>query len=129
MRPPERGCEAADVLCLPSMHEIFPVSFLEAWSVGTAVVASDIETLRELIGKSGGGATAARDAQVLGALLAKLLAAPADCRRLGDAGRRWWLANATPDHVVNEQERIYEDVLPGNRGRSPERAGQLSQGV
>src|SRR5204863_4862742 len=53
--------EAADLLCLPSEAEIFPGSFLEAWSVGTPVLAGDIATLRELVRISGGGATVKLD--------------------------------------------------------------------
>jgi len=33
---------AADLLCLPSLGETFGVVILEAWSVGTPAVVSDI---------------------------------------------------------------------------------------
>lgn len=102
---------SADVLCLPSRHEIFPVSFLEAWSAGTAVVASDIPPLVELTSTSGGGVAVRRDARELGAALGTLLADLGRCRRLADSGRAWWGANATPVRVVAGHEAIYEDAL------------------
>ena len=102
---------SADVLCLPSMHEIFPVSFLEAWSAATAVVSSDIASLLELLGRSGGGISVRRDAAELGTALGALLADPDRCRALGEIGRQWWLANATPALVAGGQEAIYEDVV------------------
>lgn len=108
---------AADVLCLPSMHEIFPVSFLEAWSVGTPVVGSDIRSLGELLSESGGGIAARRNEGELGVVLGTLLADPDRCRSLGQAGREWWLSNATPARVVAGQEAIYDGVLRADRER------------
>jgi glycosyltransferase involved in cell wall biosynthesis len=102
---------AADVLCLPSKHEIFPVSFLEAWSAYTAVVGSDIETLAEVLDRSGGGIAARRDAAALGAVLADLLGDMDSCRAYGRAGHAWWLENATPGRVVAAQDAIYGDLL------------------
>jgi glycosyltransferase involved in cell wall biosynthesis len=113
---------AADVLCLPSMHEIFPVSFLEAWSAGTAVVGSDIQALDELIRRSGGGIPVRRDERELGALLGSLLADRKRCRSLGQAGREWWSANATPPQVVAEHAALYEDVLSVSRQPPPRKA-------
>ena len=52
--------EAADVVCLPSEAEIFPLTLLKAWSVGTPVVTSDLPPLVELLKKAGGGLTSPR---------------------------------------------------------------------
>ena len=46
--------DAADLLCLPSAHEIFPLSVIEGWSVGTPALVTDLPPLRELIGLGGG---------------------------------------------------------------------------
>jgi len=112
---------AADVLCLPSKHEVFPVSFLEAWSAGTAVVGSDIETLAEVLDRSAGGIAVRRDADELGAVLGALLGDPERCRAFGRAGRDWWLENATPARVVAAQDAIYDDLLGADR-----RSGETS---
>lgn len=39
----------ADVFCLPSVHEGFPITVLEALASGTPVVASDIDAIREQV--------------------------------------------------------------------------------
>lgn len=108
---------AADVLCLPSSHEIFPVSFLEAWSAGTAVVASDIEPLVELVDRSGGGVTVKRDPVALGSLLADLLLEEGRAAALGSAGRAWWSEHATPARIVSAQETVYRELLLGTKRR------------
>jgi glycosyltransferase involved in cell wall biosynthesis len=102
--------DAADVLCLPSSGEIFPSSFLEAWSLGTPVVTSDIPPLLELIGRSGGGLAVPRDGDALADGVASLLLAPERARSLGEAGRRFWAESFTVAAVTREHERIYRSA-------------------
>lgn len=102
---------AADIVCLPSRHEIMPVSILEAWSAGKPVVTSDIATLRELVGRSGGGEAVRPDASAVAAALVGLLR-NADARReFGARGRAWWEAHATPAAVAACYTQIYESLL------------------
>jgi glycosyltransferase involved in cell wall biosynthesis len=102
--------DAADLLCLPSQAEIFPSSMLEAWSVGTPALTSDIPTLRELIKRSGGGATAARERAPLAAELVELLAQPDRLAAMGDAGRRFWADGFTPEKVARWHEDVYREA-------------------
>lgn len=44
---------ACDVFCMPSKSETFGLVYLEAWHKGKAVIAADIPTMNELIGKQG----------------------------------------------------------------------------
>lgn len=104
---------AADVLCLPSEAEIFPVSILEAWSAGTAVVTSDIPPLRELMTRSSGGVACARDVATLASTLTELLADPVRLRELGAAGRAFWNASYTTAAVARRHESVYEELLEG----------------
>jgi glycosyltransferase involved in cell wall biosynthesis len=102
--------EAADLLCLPSRGEIFPVSILEAWSIGTPVLVSDLPTLSELVEKSGGGATAPLDP---GAMADKIVALLGDSERLvelGEAGKRFWSTQCTPERVAAWHEQLYESI-------------------
>jgi glycosyltransferase involved in cell wall biosynthesis len=102
---------AADVLCLPSEAEIFPVSILEAWSVGTPVVTSDIAPLQELMRRSGGGVACARDAATLASTLSELAAEPERLHALGASGRAFWEASFTVDAVAARHESLYEELV------------------
>lgn len=102
--------DAADLLCLPSRGEIFPVSILEAWSVGTPVLVSDLATLRELVSKAGGGARAALDPRAMANAIVDLLDDPDKLLELGRAGRRFWSERATVEAVAAWHERLYESL-------------------
>ena len=102
--------DAADVLCLPSDAEIFPSSFLEAWTVATPVVASDIPPLRELVTRAGGGLVAERSAEAIAGALVALLSDPPRARALGDAGHAFWRDGFTVDAVAQLHEQLYRDV-------------------
>jgi glycosyltransferase involved in cell wall biosynthesis len=102
--------EAADVLCLPSEAEIFPISVLEAWSVGTPALTSDLPTLVELMQRSGGGRTTPREPHALAKSLLDLLDDGDGLRRLGEAGRAFWRAEATIDAAVERHETLYQQL-------------------
>jgi glycosyltransferase involved in cell wall biosynthesis len=108
--------DAADLLCLPSAHEIYPTSILEAWSIGTPVVTSDILTLTELMTQSGGGVAVPRDAATLGKALGRLLSDPTRLADLGARGQAFWRANGTPASVAACHVRQYEEVLSADSG-------------
>jgi glycosyltransferase involved in cell wall biosynthesis len=103
--------EAADLLCLPSEAEIFPGSFLEAWSVRTPVLASDLPTLREVMERSGGGVTVPRDAIAIAEAILELLHDRSRLERLGANGRSFWESECTPRAVAEWHERLYESLL------------------
>jgi glycosyltransferase involved in cell wall biosynthesis len=103
--------DAADLLCLPSEAEIFPGSFLEAWSVGTPVLASDIPTLRELVRVSGGGETVRRDSASIAAAIRQLMSDPGRLRALGEQGRTFWETECTVEAVAEWHERLYGSLL------------------
>jgi glycosyltransferase involved in cell wall biosynthesis len=107
--------EAADVLCLPSEAEILPISVLEAWSVRTPALTSDLPTLVELMRKSGGGRTVARESGALGAALLELLGDRDELRRLGEAGHAFWKSEATVEAVVRRHEQLYAKLV-GSEG-------------
>jgi phosphatidylinositol alpha-1,6-mannosyltransferase len=100
--------DAADLMCLPSAGEIFPVSILEAWSVGTPVLTSEIPTLHELVDRSGGGATAAREPEAVAEAIVALLAEPERLQALGESGHRFWKAHHTVEAVTRWHEELYE---------------------
>jgi glycosyltransferase involved in cell wall biosynthesis len=104
---------AADLLCLPSLGEIFPVAILEAWSAGTAVLVSDIPPLLELIDTVRAGRAAPRTPAAIAAALEAMLADPDELRAMGERGRAWWSANATPQAVACSHLALYRELLDG----------------
>ena len=108
--------EAADLLCLPSEFEIFPVSILEAWSARTPVLVTDIPPLRELVEGSGGGLTIERRADAIAVALARCLADPDGLRRMGDAGWEEWSRRYTIDAVVGWHEDEYMRLVGARNG-------------
>jgi glycosyltransferase involved in cell wall biosynthesis len=107
--------EAADILCLPSAHEIFPLSVLEAWSTRTPVVVSDLPPLVELMQRTGGGVTVQREPAPIAAVLVELLKRPEERRRLAAAGYAFWRRDHTPAVIAARHEGLYEDVLSEGR--------------
>ena len=109
----ERGAwlEAADLLCLPSSNEIFPVSVLEAWSARTAVVLSDLPPLVELLDRSGGGVAVARAPEPLADALIDLLLRSDKRGRLAEAGHRFWREGHTPDAIAACHEHLYTTLI------------------
>jgi glycosyltransferase involved in cell wall biosynthesis len=103
----------ADLLCLPSRHEIYPTSILEAWSRGTPVLTSDIPTLQELIDRSGGGRTAPRRPAAIAAAILEMLRDPAALREQGRRGEAFWRANGTPEAVAECYLRQYAELTAG----------------
>lgn len=115
--------EAADLMCLPSLGEIYPSSILEAWSAETAVLTSDIAPLAELIRRSGGGVTAPREAEAIAAAAAAVLRG--QHRDLGAAGYRYWRANATVEVVASRHIEMYREVIAEHAGKTAERRDGL----
>lgn len=103
--------DAADLLCLPSDHEIFPTSMLEGWSVGTPALVSDLSTLRELIEISGGGRAVQRDPAALARALTEMLSDPAALREYGRRGHEFWRTKHTPEAIAERHSEIYTELL------------------
>jgi glycosyltransferase involved in cell wall biosynthesis len=103
--------DAADLLCLPSRGEIFPGSILEAWSVGTPVLVSDLPTLRELVAKAGGGEAVPLDSMSLATAILELIEHPQRLRELGEAGRRFWSESCTVEAVAKWHEQLYGSLV------------------
>ncbi len=102
--------DAADLLCLPSEAEIFPLSVLESWSVGTPVVVSDIPPLRELVERTGGGVAAGRTPEAMARAVAELLADGSRRARLGEAGRAAWRSRYTTAAIAARHAEVYAAV-------------------
>jgi phosphatidylinositol alpha-1,6-mannosyltransferase len=104
---------AADVVVLPSLHEIFPIVILEAWSAGVPVVTSDIPALEHLVDVSGAGVTAPRNPAPLAAAVSDLLHDDDRRQTLGRSGRAYWQASCGLDTVAAAHEELYARLAGG----------------
>lgn len=80
---------AADVYCLPSLYEGFPLAVLEAMAAGLPVVASAVAGVPEAV-EDGvtGRLVPPEDVTALARALAEVAADPSAAQRMGEAGRR-----------------------------------------
>jgi glycosyltransferase involved in cell wall biosynthesis len=104
---------AADVFVLPSYTEGFPVSVLEAMALGTAIVATRVGAIPEMLqgndGEAAGIIVPPRDTESLKLAMEDLLQNPAKRSELGAAARRKCEANyQLSDHA----RRIVSDIWP-----------------
>lgn len=80
---------SAEVACVPSLYEGFSLPAVEAMASGTALVASDVGALAEVVGRDGraGVLVPAGDAAALTTVIGSLLCDPARRATIGAAGR------------------------------------------
>jgi phosphatidylinositol alpha-mannosyltransferase len=108
---------SADVHCTPCNRASFGMVLLEAMSCGRPVVASRISGFQMLLsdGREGVLVAPPDDPAAFAAALGQLLAAPAELRRMGAAGRRTATARYAWSSVAAELEAYYLEL----RGEAP----------
>lgn len=77
----------ATMLVMPSEHETFGHTYLEAWCAGKPVIAGDIPPLREVVRDRIDGLHAANEPRAIADAILTLLADPARAVAMGAAGR------------------------------------------
>jgi len=80
---------SAEVACVPSLYEGFSLPAVEAMASGTALVASDVGALAEVVGRDGraGVLVPAADVGALTTAIGGLLADPARRTAIGTSAR------------------------------------------
>lgn len=101
----------ATVLAMPSDHETFGHTYLEAWSMGRPVIAGDIPPLREVVREGIDGLHAANEPRAVARAVLRILADPLAARRMGEAGRQRLLERFTWPVIAARTERVYSDAL------------------
>lgn len=101
------------IFVFPSVAENFPISLLEAMIAGTAIVASDLEACREVLGDAA-EYFPPEDEKALRRILERLAGDPPAQRALGERARRRVLDHFTWDRVGAR----YEEQLLAHRRRS-----------
>lgn len=77
----------ATIFAMPSDHETFGHTYLEAWCAGRPVIAGDIAPLREVVREGIDGLHAANEPRAIADAILALLADPARASAMGAAGR------------------------------------------
>jgi len=107
-----RHLASLDVFALPSRFEGFPLAVLEALLARSAVVATDVGSVREAIRDGETGLLVpGEDPGALAGAIRRLLGDAQLRRRLGDQGRQVVLERFTADHMTRAFESIYDEIL------------------
>jgi glycosyltransferase involved in cell wall biosynthesis len=77
----------ASIFAMPSEHETFGHTYLEAWSAGLPVIAGDIAPLREVVREGIDGRHVRNEPRAIAGAILALLRDPERARRMGEAGR------------------------------------------
>jgi glycosyltransferase involved in cell wall biosynthesis len=110
-----RRLAASDVFVLPSRHEGFAVTPLEAMACGRPVVASDAPGVADLLagGEQAGGVVVPRgDPGALATALGRLLDDRALAARLGEAARRRAVERFSPEVIGLELAAVLHRAAP-----------------
>lgn len=102
----------SDVLVLSSLYEQFPLSVLEAWSMGLPVVIAPRNGLASWV-QRGAGIIVPRDKDRLANALFELLINPEKREALGKMGKQLVEQNFTWEQVINRLEQTYHNVIKG----------------
>lgn len=110
---PRRMLSSFDVFVLPSRFEGFPLVLLEALLARSAVVATDVGSVREVVRDGVSGLLVPpEDPRALAGAVRRLLGSTELRARLGAGGRRLVLERFTAAHMTRAFERLYGELLP-----------------
>lgn len=103
--------KAASIYVLPSVDEPYPMSVLEAMSVGLPVVVTNSCGLAGFVSEHGAGTVVEPNAGALRAAIAALLADPEAARAAGRRGRAAVSQTRSMGAVADELETLYSPVI------------------
>ncbi len=107
----------ATVFAMPSEHETFGHTYLEAWSAGLPVIAGDIAPLREVVREGIDGLHAANEPRAIADAILALLRDPDRARRMGAAGRERLQREFSWPAVAKRTEAAYVAAISTRDGR------------
>ncbi|HET8569692.1 MAG TPA: glycosyltransferase family 4 protein [Candidatus Limnocylindria bacterium] len=110
-----RAYARAAVLCMPSEHETFGHTYLEAWCAGIPVIAGDIAPLREVVREGIDGLHARNDPRDVARAILALLGDPVRRDAMASAGRARVMERWTWEAVAGRTEEAYASAVRGSR--------------
>ena len=106
------------IFAMPSEHETFGLTYLEAWAAGLPVIAGDIPPLREVVREGIDGLHARNEAHAVAAAILALLRDPAAAKRMGESGRERAAREYTWPAVAKRTEAAYHAALGRSGGKA-----------
>lgn len=107
----------ATVFAMPSEHETFGFTYLEAWSAGLPVIAGDIPPLREVVREGIDGLHVRNEPRAIADAILELLRDPERARRMGTAGRERVSRDFSWPAVARRTEVAYSAAVSLRDGR------------
>jgi glycosyltransferase involved in cell wall biosynthesis len=107
----------ATIFAMPSEHETFGHTYLEAWSAGLPVIAGDIPPLREVVREGVDGLHVRSEPRAIADAILALLRDPDRARRMGAAGRERLAREFSWPAVAKRTEDAYRAALSTRDGR------------
>ena len=101
---------ACDVFCMPSMSEILPTVYLEAWSLKKPVVGGRAHGLPELIEGNDAGIAAEQNGDAVADAIIRVLNNPILAARYGSNGAALVATKYSVDAVTAQLLHLYETV-------------------
>ncbi len=107
----------ATIFAMPSDHETFGHTYLEAWSAGLPVIAGDIAPLREVVREGVDGLHVANEPRAIAGAILALLRDPDRARRMGASGRERLAREFSWPAVAKRTEAAYSAAIFTRDGR------------
>lgn len=101
----------ATIFAMPSQHETFGHTYLEAWMAGLPVIAGDTPPLREVVREGVDGLHVPLAPRAIADAILELLGDPERARRMGVQGRERVLREFTWPAVATRTEMAYEAAV------------------
>ena len=106
---------ACNIFCMPSLFEILPAVYLEAWSYGKPVIGGKAQGVPELIVGNNAGFAVEQTPEEISAAITKLLQDPALSQNLGENGKALVNQNYSLSAVVSKMESLYQKVIESHK--------------
>ena len=107
---------ACDIFCMPSVHEILPAVYLEAWTYARPVIGGPAPGLAELIEGNDAGVVVEQEPSALAGAIMDLVADPERRQKFGEHGRNLVEGRYSKQALVGTYEQAYVAVVSRGAG-------------
>jgi glycosyltransferase involved in cell wall biosynthesis len=97
----------ATVLAMPSDHETFGHTYLEAWAARRPVIAGDIPPLREVVRAGIDGIHSRNEPRAVADAVLRILSDREAARRMGESGHARLMERFTWERIAERTEAVY----------------------